>query len=308
VRATLFLAAAVFVAVTSPLSAATRHDKPTPPGSVDDPWEKLNRAGFAIEGKLDRWFIGPLAHLYKFLTPGPIGKGIHNIVTNLTEPVVTVNGILQLRPKRAAASASRFVINSTFGLAGLIDIEAKDGNPHRPNSFGDTLGRYGVAGGPYIFSPIGGPSTVRDTVGEIVDNIMDPLHILNYRYRTEISIGVAVARALDQRVEVEGDLKTLLSDAADPYATLRSTFLQARENEIRGGAATPPDLPDLDLPSLAPAQPSKSADHSAVAGASATSDGGAKLLLGAEDQAPPLQPLPDQKRWQTDREFPGAFE
>jgi phospholipid-binding lipoprotein MlaA len=291
-RASFFLAAAMTVAVTSPLAAAPRHaERPTANG-VDDPWERFNRAGFAIEGKLDRWIIGPLAHIYKFLTPGPIGKGIHNLVTNLTEPVVTVNGILQLRPKRAADSLGRFLVNSTVGLAGLIDVAGKEGHPHRPNSFGDTLGRYGVAGGPYIFYPLGGPSTVRDTVGEIVDNVMDPVHLLNYRYRTEISISVEVASGLDQRVENEEDLKTLLSDAADPYATLRSTFLQSRVSEIRGEDATPSALPDLDLPALPGSEPAP-AGSSTAPRPSASLGGG--LLLGAEDQPAPLQPLPDQQ-------------
>ncbi len=307
-RATIFLAAAMVVAVTSPLAAATRPPKPAAAEGVDDPWEKFNRAGFAIEGELDHWFIGPLAHVYKFLTPGPIGKGIHNLVTNLTEPVVTVNGILQLRPRRATESLGRFLVNSTVGLAGLIDVAGKEGHPHRDNSFGDTLGRYGVAGGPYIFYPLGGPSTVRDTVGEVVDNFMDPVHLLNYRYRTEISVAVAVARGLDQRVAAEGDLETLLGDAADPYATLRSTFLQARASEIRGEDAAPPALPDLDLPSL-PAPESRPAEQSPTPDASASSGSKpAGLLLGAEDQAAAFKSLPDQQRRQSDREFSGTFE
>jgi phospholipid-binding lipoprotein MlaA len=286
------------VAVTSPLAAATQQAKPATTVGADDPWEKLNRAGFALEGALDHWLIGPLAHIYKFLTPGPIGRGIHNVVTNLSEPVVTVNGILQIRPKRAAASGARFVLNSTVGLVGLIDVAAKEGIPHRPNSFGDTLGRYGVAGGPYIFYPVGGPSTVRDTLGEVVDNVMDPIHLLNYRYRTEISVSVAIARGLDERVNTESDLKTLLSDAADPYATLRSTYLQSRESEIRGEDAAPPDLPDLDQPTHPPAPQPKAADRSATADTSASSELElGELLLGAEDQTPPFQPLPDQQRW-----------
>ena len=307
-RATMILAAAMMVAAGSPLAAATAHPKRAAQG-VDDPWEKFNRAGFAIEGKLDRWFIGPLAHLYKFLTPGPIGKGIHNLVTNLTEPVVTVNGILQLRPKRATESAGRFLVNSTVGLAGLIDVAAKEGHPHRPNSFGDTLGRYGVAGGPYIFYPIGGPSTVRDTVGEIVDNIMDPVHLLNYRYRTEISVSVAVVRGLDQRIEAEGDLATLLREAADPYATLRSTYLQARVSEIRGEDAGPPALPDLDLPDLPPSSQPGAGIQGAPTGPSAASGAvGHDLLASGNDQAPSFQPLPDQQGRQSDGELAGAFE
>ena len=305
-RATTFMAAAMMVAVTSPLVAATRH---VSPAGADDPWETLNRVGFAIEGKLDHWIIGPLAHLYKVLTPGPIGKGIHNLVTNLTEPVVTVNGILQLRPKRATESAGRFLVNSTVGLAGLIDVAGKEGHPHRPNSFGDTLGRYGVAGGPYIFYPLGGPSTVRDTLGEIVDTVMDPVHLLNYRYRTEISVAVAVARGLDQRVENEADFETLLSNAADPYATLRSTYLQARDSEVRGGGdVTPPDLPDLDLPNLPPAQPGPGGEAAASGATISSASMVARLLASPDDQAPSLQTLPDQQGRQADRELASAFE
>ena len=296
VRATMILAAAMAVTVATPLAAAPHHSAPTSAGGVDDPWEKFNRAGFAIEGKLDRWVIGPLAHVYKFLTPGPIGEGIHNLVTNLTEPVVTVNGLLQLRPKRAAASGERFIINTMIGFGGLIDVAGKNGIPHRANSFGDTLGRYGVAGGPYIFYPLGGPSTLRDTIGEVVDNAMDPVHLLNYRYRTEISISVAVARGLDQRVQSEGDLETLLSGSADPYATLRSTFLQSRDSEIRGDDAVPPDLPDLDEPALPPAPHPKTGEQPAPVGPAVSSAAtGGDLLLSADDQAPSFQPLPDQQ-------------
>jgi len=295
VRATIFLAAAMAVTVATPLAAATHHSTSTSAGSVDDPWEKLNRAGFAIEGKLDHWIIGPLAHVYKFLTPGPIGKGIHNLVTNLTEPVVTVNGILQLRPKRAAASGERFIINTILGLAGLIDVASKNGIPHRANSFGDTLGRYGVGGGPYMFIPLGGPLTVRDAVGEVVDNVMDPLHLLSYRYRTEISISVAVATGLDQRVRTEDDLKTLLSDSADPYATLRSTFLQSRQSEIRGEDAIPPVLPDLDLPALPPAPASENQQAASPGPVASSAPMPSDLLLSAENQPPAFHSLPDQQ-------------
>ena len=254
-RATLFFVAAMTVAVNSPLAAAPRHAERTTARGVNDPWEKFNRAGFAIEGKLDHWIIGPLAHIYKFLTPGPIGKGIHNLVTNLTEPVVTVNGILQLRPKRAADSLGRFLVNSTVGLAGLIDVAvARMVTLTAPTVSATPLAA--MAWREDLTSSIrsAAPRTVRDSVGEIVDNVMDPVHLLNYRYRTEISISVEVARGLDQRVENEGDLKTLLNDAADPYATLRSTFLQASANEIEGEDATPSALPDLDLRRPFPSQ------------------------------------------------------
>lgn len=285
--ATLAVTAAL-VAASSPLAAAAR----APTNGVDDPFEKFNRAGFAIEGVLDRLIIGPLAHLYHALTPGPIGAGLHNLVTNLTEPMATANGILQLRPKRAGASGARFLLNSTVGLAGLIDVAAKLKIHHRPNSFGDTLGRYGMGAGPYIFYPIGGPSSVRDSIGEIVDIVADPVHLLNYAYRTEVSVGVGIAKGLDQRIRTEADFRALLSDAADPYATLRSTYLQARRAEVSGEAEPAPDLPDLDQPTLVPAPgPSPSTAGAPELTTPKPTEGSTP---GGQDKPASLERLPDQ--------------
>ncbi len=287
-RPTIFAVAALVVVAAAPLAAA-----PKPGSSVDrvnDPFEKFNRAGFAIEGVLDRFVIGPLAQAYHILTPGPIGRGIHNVVTNLSEPMVIVNSVLQVRPKRAGRAAARLAINSIFGVAGLIDLAAGDGLPHRPNSFGDTLGRYGMGAGPYLFYPLGGPSSVRDTIGEIVDITADPVHLVNYAYRTEVSVAVGVAHGLDQRVRSEADLKALLSDAADPYATLRSTYLQVRQAEVEGGTGLPATLPDFDLPTT----PAPGDGPAASAGTDRVEHPGDALLASADDQAAPLQTLPHQ--------------
>ena len=104
-------------------------------------------------------------------------------------------------------------------------FRAATGLPHHLSSFGDTLGRYGVRPGPYLFIPVVGPSTVRDLFGNIVDDAIDPLHFVQYPHRPAISIGITVVGGLDQLVRSEGDLQVLLSNAADPYATLRSTYL-----------------------------------------------------------------------------------
>ena len=297
-RPTIFAAAAVLVVTAAtPLAAAPLRATPVRAEGVNDPFEKLNRAGFAIEGVLERWVVGPLSHIYRALTPGPIGQGIHNLVTNLTEPMTAMNGVFQLRPKRAGAAIVRFAFNSTFGLAGLIDVAAKGGIPHRANSFGDTLGRYGIGSGPYLFFPLVGPSSVRDMLGTVVDIVIDPVHLVNYPYRSEVSIGSGVAGGLDLAVHSEGDLKALLSDAADPYATLRSTYLQARQAEIKGEGAAPLDLPDLDQPTLAPA-PNRSSppgDGSTPSGpTSSITHPGAYLLASANDQATSFQALPHQ--------------
>lgn len=236
---------ALAIAIGAPAIAIAHVAASTVVATPDDPFEKFNRVGFKIEATLDRYFVGPLAHVYKLLTPGPIGEGIHNLVTNLTEPLIAFNGVLQLRPHRAATATARFAVNSTIGLAGLIDVGARLKMPHRPNGFGDTLGRYGVGPGPYFFLPLAGPSTLRDLVGSAVDLVVDPVHLVNYAYRTEVSISTGLTRDVDLRARSEDDLQALFGDAADPYATLRSTYLQKRESDIHGDGVSPGNLPDI---------------------------------------------------------------
>jgi phospholipid-binding lipoprotein MlaA len=226
-----------------------------------DPWERINRANYAFETQLDRHLIGPLAHVYQLITPGPIGRGIHNILTNLSEPSVFINDVLQLRPRRAGETAARFVTNSTVGLLGLIDVGSKVGLPHHDNEFGVTLGRLGVKPGPYMYLPVGGPTTVRDLVGTGVDLLLDPFHWAKFASQAAINGARLVTGGLDIRVASEGELNALLSDATDPYATLRSVYLQNKQSEIEGGAG-PADLPDFDspLPTVAPPGPGAVAD------------------------------------------------
>jgi phospholipid-binding lipoprotein MlaA len=260
-----------------------------------DPFEKLNRKGFAVEMAMDRVIVGPLATVYRLITPGPIGAGLHHLLVNLSEPGVVINDTLQLRPKRAFLAAGRFLVNSTAGLGGLIDVAARDGVPHRNSSFGDTLGRYGVGPGPYLFLPLVGPSTVRDLAGDGVDATLDPIHFVRYRHRTKISIAVAIAGGLDQRAGAQQALGALLGDAADPYATLRSAYLQHRQSEVEGEPALPATLPDLDDPGAKPA--------SAPAAPRTTASVGP-----ARDQSTAFHPLPDQQRGQADRQVARALE
>jgi len=287
--------------LASPVAAAPRPATGPAWGSTPgDPWERSNRTGFAIEQALDRAIIGPAAKVNKFLTPGIIGKAIHNFLVNLGEPLVVANDMLQLRPARAGKAFVRFVVNSVFGLAGTIDAAAKGGLPHRNSSFGDTLERYGVKPGPYIFLPLVGPSTVRDLFGNAVDDAINPANFVAYPYRTEAAITLAVAGGMDQRVQNDENLRTLLGQAADPYATLRSTYLQNREGEINGDKP-PTALPDLEDPGAALTSP--------PANASVDPAGHADIAPApADDQASSLKALPDQQGGNADGDVPGALD
>jgi phospholipid-binding lipoprotein MlaA len=222
-------------------------DTPRTPG---DPWEGWNRTAYAIEGELDHLFFHPISEVFKHLAPGPIGRSVHNVIVNLSEPNVFVNDVLQGRVKRAIVPARRFLTNTTIGILGLFDVAAKMGVIHHDNEFGVTLGTYGVGPGPYMYVPLIGPGTVRDLIGSAVDGLIDPIHWARYANRPELSIVRAVVGGLDERVATEAQLDALLSDAADPYATLRSVYLQNKESEIRGESAPLDNLPSFDVPAV----------------------------------------------------------
>jgi phospholipid-binding lipoprotein MlaA len=220
-----------------------------------DPWEHANRQGYAVQTALDRYFFGPAADLFKHLSPGPIGHGIHNFIVNLSEPNAFINDVLQFRLKRAAIPAGRFVTNTTIGILGLFDVADGLGMHHHDNEFGVTMGRYGIGPGPYMFVPLIGPTTVRDVIGSGIDALIDPIHWASYANRPEISIARAVVAGLDLRVSTGDQLKALLSDATDPYATLRSVYLQNKEAEIHGESLPVDSLPSFDDPPVAPPAP-----------------------------------------------------
>jgi phospholipid-binding lipoprotein MlaA len=215
--------------------------------SAVDPWERVNRGGYAVEGKLDHYVIHPLTKVYRFLTPGPIGRGLHNVLVNLTEPSALINDVFQLRMKRAGTPAARLIINSTVGVLGLFDVAARLGLYHHDNEFGVTLGRWGVWPGPYLYLPLVGPSTVRDLVGSGVDVLLSPLHWATYPDQATVEESNLVLGGLDKEISTEPELRALLSTAVDPYATLRSAYLQNKQGEVSGEGMIL-DLPSFDEP------------------------------------------------------------
>ena len=221
--------------------------------TADDPYESLNRRLYDSAIKADRRFFRPTAHVYRALTPGPVGGAIHNFVTNLGEPVVVANDLLQLRLHRAADDFMRLLTNTTFGIGGLTDLAVTNGLPHHDNDFGVTLGRWGAQPGPYLFLPFLGPSTVRDAIGTGVDVALNPLTFVRFPGRLTLEVSSSVVGALDGRVRQEGELEAATADAADPYATIRSDYLQSREAMVRGEDAAPALAPiDEPAPAAAP--------------------------------------------------------
>lgn len=236
---------------------------PHPRHARGDPLEGVNRRFFRLNAGLDRAIFRPLAMGYKHGVPRPVRSGLRTFFSNLTEPIVFLNDLLQLKPGRAAKTAARFVVNSTIGFAGLVDVAVIKPLriPHHDNGFGSTLGRYGVGPGPYIYLPFAGPTTLRDLLGGQADRLVLPFTVQQPPFdRYEYQVPKAVITGLDARAEADDELKALFSGAVDPYATLRSVFLQNRAGEIaalRGRPRADAPVPGgtLDDPAAGPAAP-----------------------------------------------------
>lgn len=267
------LPAAPPTAIATAAAAVPAEVAPPPPvkrhHAKGDPFEGFNRTMFSIHQFLDRIVFRPAAMVYKAVVPKLVRKGIRHVYSNIGEPLVFANDVLQLKPKRAVKTFGRFLVNSTVGIAGVLDVaKTRDFRlPHRDNNFGNTLGRYGVGPGPYVFLPLVGPGDLRDVVGGIGESQVLPFTIGTPFDRAEYRIPQAVLSGLDLRVESDDELKALLGGAVDPYASLRSAYLQDRAAsiaEVRGDAATGPSPLDDPL-----ADPATAAPRSAPVPASA---------------------------------------
>jgi phospholipid-binding lipoprotein MlaA len=197
---------------------------------INDPNEQTNRQLLAANQAVLR----PIAEVVKAVTPGPIHDRMHDFNSNLKEPRIFVNDILQLRFDAALHTATRFAMNSTFGAAGFFDIATPEGVPQQSGDFGQTLFVWGVSEGPYMVRPYLGPTTLRDAVGSTVDLFGDPLGML---IGTQVGVAIATA-SLDAAVRL-GDLKTAEDASIDFYSFLRSAYYQTRRAQLREAIGLP---------------------------------------------------------------------
>ena len=202
----------------------------------DDPFEGVNRVFFYVNGAFDFLVFEPLARFYRGFMPTDARHAVSRAFTNLAEPVVVVNHLLQLEGARATASAGRFLLNSTVGVAGLFDVATDVGLEADDADFGQTLHHHGVGEGPYLVLPIFGPTTVRDAVGFGVDGLIDPRgHLLEPTSRLLLSLGEGVVR----REEVIDPVDFLVEHALDHYEAVRAWNYQERQRELTGGCTEP---------------------------------------------------------------------
>ncbi|RMG37666.1 MAG: VacJ family lipoprotein [Gammaproteobacteria bacterium] len=201
-----------------------------------DPLEGFNRAMFSLNDMLDRALFKPLAQGYQFIVPAPVDKGVTNFFNNLGDVTTAINNLLQLKVGRAANDLGRVVVNSTLGIGGLFDVASNMDLPRHDEDFGQTLGTWGVASGPYLVLPIIGSSSGRDAVGVVVDWFTDPL---TYLEDDTLRWSLRGLDFVDTRADLLSASRVVDEAALDPYAFVRDAYLQRRRNLVYDGNPPP---------------------------------------------------------------------
>ncbi|MDR2874982.1 MAG: VacJ family lipoprotein [Methylobacillus sp.] len=197
-----------------------------------DPLESMNRGIYKFNDTVDNAAIKPVAGAYKAVVPSPIRTGVNNFFTNLGTVVTVINDLLQFKLGAAMNDAGRFVINSTFGIAGIFDVASMDGVEKNNNDFGQTLAVWGWENSAYLVLPFLGPSTVRDAGGLAVDSYaFDPIYYVDHVPTRNTSLAV---KFVDRRSQYLPASDLLDEAALDPYAFMRDAYLQRRDRQIHG--------------------------------------------------------------------------
>ena len=199
---------------------------------IYDPLEPINRTIFSFNNAADKIILEPISKGYKKL-PSPIQKGIGNFLSNLRMPLIIVNQLLQGQGKNAAESTGRFVVNTSAGLFGLIDVADKVGLEQKQEDFGQTLATWGVGDGFYIVLPIFGPSNMRDTAGMILTYTTDPVNAYAVQQNEAWILPVRTTiNAVDRRSKIIDEVNALRDNSLDYYAAVRSSYYQNRNASI----------------------------------------------------------------------------
>jgi phospholipid-binding lipoprotein MlaA len=222
---------------------------------VNDPLEGFNRAMFGFNEFVYDSVLGPVADVYNVL-PHEMRTIFSSFLSNLSEPIVFINDLLQGEVERAMTTFTRFAMNSTIGFGGLADVATAAGIEGHDEDFGQTLAVWGVGEGPYLVLPLLGPSNPRDATGQyLIDTLLDPVNIyLDNQGEDDWLVPRAAAVGFDDFASVRDDLVTLKKNSIDYYAAIRSLYRQKREIEISNGLETDlPAIPDFefsDIPNL----------------------------------------------------------
>ena len=214
------------------------------PGKVKDCFERLNRATFSLNQGLDKVLFEPVAKGYRKL-PSSVRTGTSNALINLSSLITIPNNILQGEFKTAGVNTGRFAINTTVGVLGIFDVAEKMGfSEYEKEDYGQTFGAWGVGAGCYVVLPVLGPSTVRDTVGSFM-NVLggDPYynastHGNNEYLSDSLYMKTKIISGIDFRAKNLESIENLEKNSMDFYASVRSLYLQDRQQKIKNSDPT----------------------------------------------------------------------
>lgn len=224
---------------------------------IDDPLEPINRAVFGLNMFVDAAVVRPIAYTYRFVTPPPFRVAISNVVNNSYAPVTILNSALQGDRQKFGDTTVRFLMNTTLGFGGLLDIASLAGLPQHYEDFGQTLAVHGVPSGPYMVAPILGPGSPRHFIGRAVDYVTNPLTWLLWDTNILIASSPTAATLVTEREANIESVEGLRESSLDFYEGVKSTYAQNRHSAIndgQSGAASPDEVGLSINPSGAPAK------------------------------------------------------
>ena len=204
----------------------------------DDPFEEYNRKVWAFNEFLDDRFAKPAAEIYRSVTPDVVETGITNFFRNLNELDNTANQIFQGKPILAINDFSRFIINTTFGLGGFLDVGTNLGLERHDEDFGQTLGAWGVGSGPFLMLPLLGPSTPRGLAGRSVSSVLSGTFAIE---ENDVRIGITAIDVLETRARYL-EVETLI--IGDRYSFIRDSYMQYQDFESSDGENQVDDFVD----------------------------------------------------------------
>jgi phospholipid-binding lipoprotein MlaA len=209
---------------------------------VYDPIEPVNRGIFWFNQKFDYYLLEPVSRGYRYVVPDVVQDGVGNFFSNLKYPVNLFSDIVQLKFKLALTHTGRFVVNTTAGLLGTVDVAKHMGMANvQEEDFGQALGYYGVPPGPYIVLPIFGPSNLRDVFGLAVDSFLDPIYWagpatnMNKDDALALSLGLKSLYAIDKRSSLDDAIKAAKEASLDYYLFMQGAYTQYRRGQIYDG-------------------------------------------------------------------------
>jgi len=235
VRSIFLVAIFISIVGTGVQSGEVWAQEEEPEVQINDPWEPFNQTMFTFNLKVDEYALRPVAKAYDAILPDAAQRGVGRFFKNLGVVERFANNLFQGKFPRAGQEVGRFLVNTTIGCAGFLDVaDSLFGWQEHPEDFGQTLAVYGVDNGPYLVLPFLGPSTVRDVTGSVVDGALNPMnYFLSTLQVFAIKGGIGVASAVNYRSMNLDLFENIQRSSVDLYGAVQDGYVQRREKLIK---------------------------------------------------------------------------